>query len=100
MHQRVGDIPGMFGVSTVGISRFLALYITQIGWLALGAYLLFNATWPSDCQPNSAWKFVACSVHLPDNRGWIESALLTWLWATPMLVGLEISRRLAPVRRI
>lgn len=92
-------IPQQFGVTPVAISRFFALYLTQIGWLALGAFLLANAVWPSYCQPATLAKFVLCSVHLPDNRGWVESALLTWLWVTPMLVALEISRRLSPPRR-
>jgi hypothetical protein len=49
--------------------------------------------WPSSCLPTTVMKAVACSIHLPDNRGVIESALMTWMWSTPMLLGLEISRR-------
>lgn len=93
-------VPHQFGVAPVAISRFFALYAAQIGWIVLGVFLLSNAVWPSACQPTTVTRFVTCSIHLPDNRGWIESALLTWLWVTPMLVALEISRRLnAPKRR-
>jgi hypothetical protein len=42
---------------------------------------------------------VTCSIHLPDNRGVIESALMTWMWSTPMLLGLELSRRFGGPRR-
>jgi hypothetical protein len=93
------NVPHQFGVTPVAISRFFALYIAQVGWLVLGAFLLANAVWPSACQPTTVMKFVACSIHLPDNRGWVESALLTWLWVTPLLVALEISRRLSPPKR-
>ncbi|OYW46943.1 MAG: hypothetical protein B7Z33_00815 [Sphingomonadales bacterium 12-68-11] len=93
------NIPHQYGVAPVAISRFFALYLAQICWLVLGAFLLANAVWPSACQPTTVAKFVSCSIHLPDNRGWIESALLTWLWSTPLLIGLEISRRLNPPRR-
>ena len=80
-------------VSPVAMSRYFALYVAQVGWLALGAFLLQKAVWPSTCQPETFTKFVNCSVRLADNRGWIESSLMTWLWSTPLLVSLEISRR-------
>jgi len=82
------------GTPDVGVSRYLVLYLAQASWLALGFYLARHAMWPSSCLPTSAWRAVACSIHLPDNRGVIESALMTWLWSTPMLLGLELSRRM------
>ena len=42
----------LHGQSEVAASRYLALYLTQICWLALGAYLFANAYWPSTCQPD------------------------------------------------
>ena len=86
-------IPQQHGTPDLGMSRYLVLYAAQIGWLALGVYLLVHATWPSSCMPTSLSRAVVCSIHLPDNRGWIESVLMTWLWCTPMLIGLEASRR-------
>jgi hypothetical protein len=81
------------GTAELGISRYFALYLAQAGWLLLGLYLVRHAMWPSSCLPTTVMKAVTCSIHLPDNRGVIESALMTWMWSTPMLLGLEISRR-------
>ena len=61
--------------------------------LLLGVYLLKNAYWPSSCRPDTFVKAVTCSIRLPESRHWIEAALLTWLWSTPILVLLDISRR-------
>ena len=92
--------PHQYGVTPVGVSRYLALYITQIGWLSLGAYLLANAYWPSTCRPDTLTKIYSCSFRLADNHGWVETVLMTWLWSTPLLVALEISRRFhKPERR-
>jgi hypothetical protein len=85
--------PELYGVAPVGISRYFALYITQIGWLALGAFLMANAYWPSTCQPHDLFEIYSCSGRLSETRGWIESGLMTWLWSTPLLVALEILRR-------
>jgi hypothetical protein len=87
------------GTPEVGLSRYMVLYIAQAAWIVLGAYLLLSASWPSTCMPTTLWRAVTCSIHLPDNRGWVESALMTWLWSTPMLVGLELSRRLGGGKR-
>jgi len=83
----------LHGVRPVPISRYFALYLAQAGWLMLGVYLMQNATWPSSCQPDTFLQVATCSLRLADNRGWIESALMTWLWSTPLLLGLELSRR-------
>jgi hypothetical protein len=87
-------IPQQFGTQDVGVSRYFALYLAQAGWLLLGGFLAANATWPSSCTPGGLIEAYVCSIRLPENRGWIEAALLTWMWATPLLAGLEISRRL------
>jgi hypothetical protein len=87
------------GTADLGISRYFVLYFVQLCWLGLGIYLWFHATWPSSCLPTTAWKFVTCSIHLPDNRGVIESSLMTWLWTTPLLLMLEVSRRLNAPKR-
>jgi hypothetical protein len=41
------------GVADLGLSRYLVLYTTQIGWVVLGLYLLKNAYWPSVCTPRT-----------------------------------------------
>ena len=85
--------PELYGVAPVGISRYFALYFTQVGWLMLGLYLLTNAYWPSTCRPSNILEVYQCSIKLADNRGWVESSLMTWLWSTPILIMLEISRQ-------
>ena len=94
MPARIRQLPRQHGTGEVRVSRYLALYVTQIGWLAVGLFLFRHAVWPSACTPDRLLEVVTCSVELPKNRGWIESALMTWLWSTPLLVGLELSRRL------
>ena len=83
----------MHGKSEVATSRYFALYLAQACWIALGAYLLAHAYWPSTCRPDEFIEVVQCSLRLADQRGWIESSLMTWLWSTPILVALEILRR-------
>jgi hypothetical protein len=85
--------PELYGVAPVGVSRYFALYTAQIGWVVLGLFLLSNAYWPSSCRPNDVVQIYSCSAALPEGRGWIESALMTWLWSTPLLIALEVIRR-------
>ena len=85
--------PGLYGVSPIGLSRYFALYFTQAGWLVLGAFLLTNAYWPSTCRPHDMLEIYGCSARLPEGRGWVEAALMTWLWTTPFLIVLEVMRR-------
>ena len=93
MPARARRIAQQHGTPDVGLSRYFVLYLAQASWLALGLYLARHGMWPSSCLPTTAWRAVTCSIHLPDNRGVVESGLMTWLWSTPMLVGLELSRR-------
>ena len=88
-----GSLPKINGDTPLAASRYFALYLAQIGWLVLGAYLFSRAWWPSSCRPDDLIEVYACSGRLADQRGWIESALMTWLWTTPLLVALEVSRR-------
>ena len=81
------------GKADLGLSRYFAMYLAQAGWILLGVYLLKNAYWPSSCRPDTFVELVACSIRLPESRNWVEAALLTWLWSTPILVMLDISRR-------
>jgi hypothetical protein len=81
------------GIADLGVSRYLVLYGTQLGWLLLGVYLLRNAYWPSTCTPTDILEVYTCSMRLPESRHWVEAALLTWLWSTPILVALDVSRR-------
>jgi hypothetical protein len=86
--------PELYGVAPIGISRYFALYLSQIGWLVLGAFLLANAYWPSTCRPGTIVEIYACSARLDEGQStWIEAALMTWLWTTPFLVVLEVMRR-------
>ena len=92
--------PGhLHAASPVAMSRYFALYAAQIGWIVLGAYLWNHAYWPSTCRPHGLIEVFKCSLHLADQRGWVESGLMTWLWSTPMLIGLELSRRLNKPRK-
>ena len=93
-------LPDRHGNVEVAVSRYFALYAAQIGWLVIGGFLLSNAYWPSTCRPTDLIEIYACSGHLPDNRGWVDSALATWLWSTPLLIALEVWRRFnKPVTR-
>ena len=88
------SIPHHHGSAPVGITRYLALYLAQIGWLALGAYLFSWAYWPSTCQPHDVIDALTCSPRLAEGRGWVEAALMIWLWSTPLLAVLEAWRRI------
>jgi hypothetical protein len=81
------------GMSDLGLSRYLVLYTTQLGWVLLGVYFLKNAYWPSTCEPRTILDIYACSPRLPESRHFIETALFTWLWSTPLLILLDVSRR-------
>ena len=81
------------GMADLGLSRYITLYTTQLGWVLLGVYFLKNAYWPSSCQPHSIIEIYSCSQRLPENRHFIETALFTWLWSTPILLLLDVSRR-------
>ena len=81
------------GKADLGMSRYFAMYLAQAGWILLGLYLLQNAYWPSSCRPDGLVEVFACSIRLPESRNWVEAALLTWLWSTPILVLLDLSRR-------
>lgn len=85
--------PTHHGYGDVGVSRFLVLYVAQVAWFGLGIYLYSDAYWPSSCQPENIIEIYGCSMRLPENGGWREASLLTWLWATPILIMLEVSRR-------
>lgn len=88
----------MHGNGEVAVSRYFALYLAWIGWAALGAYLLIHAYWPSTCQPDGFVKMYECSMRLADQRGWVESSLMTWLWSTPLLLALELMRHYNRIR--
>tara|TARA_A100001391_G_scaffold99255_1_gene65867 strand:- start:627 stop:926 length:300 start_codon:yes stop_codon:yes gene_type:complete len=94
MKRRVNRFPTHHGYGEVKVSRYMAMYVAQLGWIVLGIYLNMTAFWPSTCTPDSLFKIYECSMRLPESGHWREAALLTWLWATPILIGLEISRRL------
>ncbi|AKQ40917.1 hypothetical protein CP97_00925 [Aurantiacibacter atlanticus] len=90
-HKR---FPTHHGYGEVKVSRYFVLYVSQALWLMLGVFLYSGAYWPSTCQPETLVEIYVCSPRLPlDGGGWREASLLTWLWATPILVALEISRR-------
>lgn len=86
--------PTHHGYGEVKVSRYLALYVAQGGWVALGLFLYSDSFWPSTCTPDNVLDIYLCSPQLPESGGWREGALLTWLWSTPILIALEVSRRL------
>ena len=92
MAGKARNYPHLHGNGEVAVSRYFALYIAQLGWLATGYYLFAHAYWPSTCTPDGFLEVYQCSMRLADNRGWIESSLMTWLWSTPLLLGLEFMR--------
>lgn len=95
MHAKGSRQPELYGVAPIGVSRYFALYVTQAGWLILGFYLLANAYWPSTCRPDGFVKVYACSARLAEGQSsWVEAALMTWLWTTPILAVLELMRRI------
>ncbi len=75
------------------MSRYLALYLGQLGWILLGVHFLRHTYWPSICTPRTIYEAYACSLRLPESRHFIETASFTWLWSTPILISLELSRR-------
>jgi hypothetical protein len=81
------------GTADLGLSRYIVLYMAQLGWVLLGVWFLRNAYWPSSCTPRSLVEVYTCSPRLPENRHFIEAALFTWLWTTPILILLDVSRR-------
>jgi len=102
MSTRGRKITSQFGHAEIGVTRYFALYLAQAGWLILGLYLYSRATWPSTCTPQSLVQVFTCSGHLSDNRGWVEAALMTWLWSTPILLVLavlELLRRSGLINR-
>jgi len=92
MTKGARNYPHLHGNGDVAVSRYFALYLAQAGWLALGVYLFTHAYWPSTCRPHGFLEVYECSMRLADQRGWIESSLMTWLWSTPILVALEFMR--------
>jgi len=81
------------GYGEIKLSRYFALYLAQAGWLVLGGFLYWDAFWPSTCQPENLLQAYVCSLRLPESHALREAALLTWMWGTPILILLEISRR-------
>ena len=81
------------GMADLGLSRYITLYVTQLGWVMLGVWFMKNAYWPSTCTPHTILEVYACSPRLPESRHFIEAALFTWLWTTPILILLDVSRR-------
>ena len=92
MTKGARNYPHLHGNGELAVSRYFALYLAQAGWVALGVYLFMNAYWPSTCRPHGFLEIYECSMRLADQRGWIESSLMTWLWSTPILVALEFMR--------
>ena len=71
-------------------AHYVGLVVPALSWALFGYYVFGQAYWPSSCQPSGLIEIYVCSVRLPENPGWIQLALLTWLWATPLLVGLRL----------
>ena len=98
MGKGARNYPHLHGNGDVAVSRYFALYFAQAGWLALGAWLFANSYWPSTCTPDGFVEVYQCSMRLADQRGWMESSLMTWLWSTPILAALEFMRHYNRIR--
>src|SRR4051812_27484079 len=85
MTPQLRHIQKEHGTTDIGTSRFFLLWAAQLSWFLAGVYLWDHVTWPSSCLPTSFWRVVNCSIHLPDNRGLIETALMVWMWSTAIL---------------
>jgi hypothetical protein len=85
-------VPREHGHADLRSSRRIVLWAALAGWAALGLYLFGRSYWPSTCPPDGLIDLYRCSVRLPERRGWTEAALLTWLWATPILAAMEAGR--------
>ena len=83
-----------YGNGEVRASRYIVLYVAQLGWMVLGGYLYAIAFWPSTCTPDSLLDIYPCALRLPESGDWPEAALFTWLFATPILLLLDLSRRM------
>jgi hypothetical protein len=81
------------GLGDPGLTRYALLLGRHAAWLLLGWWLYRHAAWPSTCEPVDLLAIYACSPRLPESGRWLESALLTWLWCTPLLLALEAARR-------
>jgi len=92
MSSRRAIPPREHGHADLRASRLAVLWAALAGWAVLGLYLLHRAYWPSTCTPEGLIDLYRCSVRLPEKRGWAEAALLTWLWATPILLAMELGR--------
>ena len=93
MKEHIRKLAAHNGLGDPGFSRYFVLYVAQFAWLALGFGLYRVAQWPSTCTPADVIEVYACSMRLPESGRWLDGALLTWLWITPMLVLLEGLRR-------
>ena len=82
------------GLGDPGLLRYVLLYAAQASWVLLGLWLLHGSQWPSTCMPDGLVAIYNCSARLPESGRWHEYALLTWLWSSPILVVLELMRRL------
>ena len=76
--------------SPVSTGRYMVLVVPGLAWALFGYYLFARAYWPSTCQPSGLTRIYECSVRLPENPGWVQLALLTWLWATPLLLAMRV----------
>ena len=81
------------GNGEVRASRYVALYVAQLGWFALGFFLYGIAFWPSTCTPDTLLEIYPCALRLNETGNWPEAALFVWLFSTPILIALEVSRR-------
>lgn len=78
-----------------GAIRFTVFVLAIVLWIGFGLWLREVAVYPARCPGLGVVEAYECSFELPATRGWHESALFVWLWSTPILFILEVSRRLA-----
>ena len=92
MTREARNYPHLHGNGDVGVSRYFALYLAQAAGWRSASICWSTPTGPRPASRTPLLEVYSCSMRLAEQRGWIELALMTWLWSTPILVALEVLR--------
>lgn len=80
------------GLRDAGFTEYALAIAGAAAWVVLGTFLYINATYPAQCPGDTFVDAYMCSPELPLSGTLVESGLFLWLWATPMLLILELRR--------
>ncbi len=64
--------PELYGVPPVGISRYFALYVAQIGWIVLGSSCCPRLLAVELPPERSCFRPIPAASRCPESRGWVE----------------------------